>query len=105
MRIVRVAITALLSLGLILSPAAAGMAQARMVKCEQMMSPQHDDCGCCGDASACSPSACVAQCFNTQAGLTTDTRPVPVAREKLRVDPSALVQSLTVSPDPPPPRS
>jgi hypothetical protein len=105
MRIIRVAITALLSLGLVLSPVAAGMAQAHIVKCEQMMSTQHDDCGCCGDTAACSSSACVAQCFNTQAGLTTDTGLMPVSREKLRIDPSAFVRSLTVSPDPPHPRS
>lgn len=105
MRILRVAITALLSLGLVLSPVAAGMARAHMVKCEQKMSMQHEDCGCCGDANACPPSACVTQCFNTQAALTTDIGLRPVQREKLRLDPSALVKSLIVSPDPPPPRS
>ncbi len=105
MRALRVAIAVLLSLGLVLSPVATGVAQAHIVKCEQMMSTQNDDCGCCGDNAACSSSACVAQCFNTQVGLTTDSGLRPVPREKLRIDSSAVVQSLTVSPDPPPPRS
>ena len=105
MRIIRLAITTLLTLGLTLSPVAAGIAQVHMVKCEQMMSAQPDDCSCCGDAAKCPPTSCVAKCFSSQPGLATDISVVRTLHEKLSVQPSAMVRSLTFSPDPPPPRS
>lgn len=105
MRVIRLAFAVLISLGLTLAPVAAGMAQAHMVKCEQMMGAQHDDCDCCGDSAACPPSACAAQCFTIQPALAADAVFVPLPHEKLRVELTALLRSLTLSPDPPPPRS
>lgn len=105
MRPLWLAIAILLSVGVTLLPAAAAVQHAHAVKCMQLIETQHGDCDCCGDATPCTSSACATQCLNSQAGLTTDTGPRPVPREKLRLDLSALVQSLTISPDPPPPRS
>ena len=105
MRVVRLTIAVLISLGLSLAPVAAGVAEAHMVKCEQMMGAQHDDCDCCGDPATCPPSSCVTQCFTIQVGLAEGAVLTPLLRERLRIDPSASVRSLTLSPDPPPPRS
>ena len=104
MRIVRIAIATLVTMGLTLSPVAAGLAQAHMVKCERMMMTQHDGCSCCGDVAKCPPTSCVAKCFGSQMGLTDDSQLPQPERQKLNVGPSAIVWSLAFSPDPPPPR-
>lgn len=106
MRVIRLAMAVLLSLALTFSPVAAGIAQAHVVKCEQMaMGTQPDDCGCCGEATGCPPSACAAQCSTMQAAFAAVAVFTLLPHEKLGIGPSQLVHSLTFPPDPPPPRS
>ncbi|HKZ95466.1 MAG TPA: hypothetical protein VJ045_00640 [Hyphomicrobiaceae bacterium] len=105
MRIIRVVIAVVLTLGLVVSPVAAAMAQVQMAKCEQMTSMDHDDCLCCGEATGCPASSCVAQCFSSQAGLAGGASLPRPSHQELKDCPSVMHWSLTISPDLPPPRS
>lgn len=105
MRLLRLAIASLITLGLTLSPVAAGLAQAQVAKCEQMLGAQKDNYDCCGGGAACPPSACAAQCFTTQPALIADVVFVTLPQKKSLIGLAACLHSLTLSPDPPPPRS
>ena len=116
MRVVRFIFAVLIALGLGLSPVAAGMAQAKMVKCdhEQMMdmgqpeaaqSMDQDECACCKVAAKCPPSACALKCFGSQAVLAADAALlVPVLAQHV-AEPAVIPRSLTFPPEPPPPRA
>ena len=116
MRVVRFIFAVLIALGLGLSPVAAGMAHAKMVKCDPEMtmatdqamgaqSMDQDDCACCKDAAKCPPSACASKCFSSQAVLAADAALlVPVLAQHV-AEPAANPRSLTFPPEPPPPRA
>ena len=114
MRFVRFMFAIVIALGLGLSPVAAGMVQAKMVKCdhEMMMDEAMDgqsmdqgDCACCHDAAKCPPSACALKCFGAQAVLAVDAALLTPVRAQQDVEPAAIPRSLTIPPEPPPPRA
>ena len=119
MRSVRIIIAVLIALGLTLSPVAAGMLQAKMVKCDHERTMQHDqmvdheqdmksgqaDCLCCQDAAACPPSSCAAKCFDSVIGLVDTSIFVQPIAERLHDFSAVAVTSLGYPPEPPPPRA
>ncbi len=119
MRIVRTIFAVLIALGLTLSPIAADLARAHMVKCgheqmmkdaqaaadEQAVSSDQDDCTCCKGAAKCPPSVCAAMCANVQAILSTHINIPRPLRSILNAELLAMMHWPTSPPDPPPPRA
>ena len=118
MRAIRIIIAALLTLGLTLSPVAAGWAQAQMVMCDhektmtdgaamadtQSTVAAQDDCSCCKGVAKCSPSFCAAKCAGSYGLVGADISLVRIPRQIFGADLTAVLRWLTLSPDPPPPR-
>lgn len=119
MRIVRTIFAMLIALGLTLSPVAADLARAHMVKCdhEQMMKDaqmtsdnqvvvaDRDDCACCKGAAKCPPASCAAKCANSPVVLASDTGLPRLLRAAFIAVPVAMAHWPTSPPDPPPPRA
>ena len=119
MRFVRTIFTLLIALGLTLSPVAADLARAHMVKCDHVLlmkdaqpAPDHqltavgdDDRGCCKGAAKCPPSTCAAKCASGQAILQGNTVLVNLERTILIAAPLAILHWPSLPPDPPPPRA
>ena len=116
MRFVRFMFAVLVALGLSLSPVAAGIVQAKLIKCDHEMtmdmdqamdgqSVGQDDCACCHDAAKCPPSACALKCFSPQAVLAVDAALLVPVLAQHDVEPALIPRSLTFPPDLPPPRA
>jgi hypothetical protein len=120
MRILRRIVAVLLTLGLSLSPVAAGVASLGTRDCDraqmmadallpeqgaaQMSAADEHDCSCCKAMAQCSPAFCAAMCFGALGVLPGVDRLASLPHEIFGAGLVPVDRGLFWPPDPPPPR-